>query len=375
MPTFVKIVERFAEAGCTLYTTEEEYSAMKNPMACVFRFKASCGHDNTVTLTNFWYKGTGTRCKDCTKQTVSKKNSGRSDNNRQEYEGILKLASYIEDEFYIERTNEGCLSDMLVKPKYQEDDRWLMVQVKTTQDICHNLYTFSFHENDYTDCIVLCMCMKDEKVWLFDNSQVIGKKKMNIGVTEKSEYFSCQVKKESLGESLHRSYALYRKFSMQHGMKPRSVQQQQEQDYRRLREKGIPYMEFVYPEVENRAYDFIVNNYRIQEKVASIAKKNTKRPIYVVNLYRTLQTRNPNARKYKSYNKGENDFYWIWKKDNKDTFYVIPEDALIEREYVQVDGNLDNKKKSFSLADWTNEYKYSLSDKHLQQKLEGLLGF
>lgn len=376
MPSFVKIVERFAEAGCVLYTTEEEYNNMKNKLAGIFRFKASCTHDNTVTLTNFWYKGTGIKCKDCIKEVVSKKNiinNSNNDCNKQEYEGIVKLSSFIEDEFYIERTNEGCLSDILIKPKYLQDDKWMMVQVKTTQDICHNLYTFSMHDNDYTDCLVLCMCIEDEKIWLFDNSQIIGKKKFNIGVTEKSEYFKCQVKKEDLAESIHNHYALYKKFTKEYGVRPRSVQQQQELFYKRLREKNIPYIDFVYPNVEGRAYDFIVNNYKIQEKVASIVTKKNKKQFYMVCLYRS--SKSGKMRDYRCYNKGDNDFYWIWKKDDKDTFYVIPEDALIEREYIQIDGNLDNKKKCFTLAEWTNEYKYSLSDKDLQKKLEGLLGF
>jgi len=366
MPTYTQAVQKFAEKNCLLYTTEEEYKDMPCAgMKGIMRFRAVCGHNNTVTLTNFWYKDTGLNCKDCIKDVIRKKNSvSHTDFFQQEYEGIVRISSHIEDEFDIQRTNEGCLSDILIKPKYQKDDKWMMVQVKTTQDICHNLYTFAINMNDYNDCVILCICLKDDKMWVLDNTQVMLKNKLNIGVTEKSEYFMYQVKTTDLAESMHLNYALYNKFNKTTGVLPITIQQKQEQIYRRLRENAIPFIDFVYPNYESRVYDFTIKKYKIQEKVASIAKKSSMNPCYVVEL----------SRHKTCYNKGDNDFYWVWKKKDMETFYIIPEDILVEYEYVQTDGNMNNKSKTFTLKKWTEPYKYSLSDKDLRQKMESIFG-
>jgi hypothetical protein len=66
MPTFSQIFQKFADAGCVLYTNEEEYNQMKNPIASVFKIRQ-------LVLTNFWYKGTGVNCKECMKKIISKK--------------------------------------------------------------------------------------------------------------------------------------------------------------------------------------------------------------------------------------------------------------------------------------------------------------
>lgn len=372
MPTYTEIVERFKQGDCTLTTTEDEYNKLKNHMASVFGFIATCGHENTVTLTNFWYKGTGKICKECMKKKVSEKNTKSRvdyDSHAQEYDGYEKIASYIEDEFEIEKTNEGCLSDMLVRPKYMKDDKWMMIQLKTTKDICHNLYTFSFRNSYYPNCIIVCICLKDEKLWVLDNTEVFGKSKLNIGVTTKSEYLVNQVSSKNVSEKLHTIYALSSKVRYASGMLPLSINQQQEQSYRLLREQKLCFLNFEYPKVEAREYDFLVNGYKIQEKVATIAKKNTKNPLSIVGLYRTGTK---GGHTHTCYNKGDNDFYWIWKKDNKTTFYIIPEQTLIHKKKIQVDGNLDNKSKSFVLSEWTEDFAYSLDDPKLQHKLEQL---
>ena len=48
MPTFKELTERFKSSGCELYTNEEEYNSMKRHMSSIFRYKATCGHENTV---------------------------------------------------------------------------------------------------------------------------------------------------------------------------------------------------------------------------------------------------------------------------------------------------------------------------------------
>jgi len=45
------VAQIFTDKGCELYTSKDDYKKMIRPNACVFSFIASCGHNNTVTLT------------------------------------------------------------------------------------------------------------------------------------------------------------------------------------------------------------------------------------------------------------------------------------------------------------------------------------
>ena len=374
MPTYKEIVEKFKAVGCVLHTNEDECNKMSDPFKSIFRFKSVCGHDNTVTLTNFWYKGTGAqKCKDCMKQDVSETLvESKNDCNLIEHNGFLIIKSCIEEEFDIRKTKEGCLADIIIKPKYVEEDAWLMIQLKTTKDICHNLYSFSIHKNDYKDCVIVCICIKDNKIWVLDNDHVKGKIKLNIGLSDVSSYFKYQVDKTKLCDVLTNKYIDVDKMYLEYCMIPRNICQQQEQEYRTLREQHISFLDYKYPEIDGRVYDFTINNYKIQEKVASLSKKNARNPVHVVTLGRSTGSFVDSHRAYKE---GDNDFYWIWKKGHTKTFYIFPEDELLKRGYIQENNNNIEKRKSFALCSWTDEFKYSVDDINLQNKLQSIFGF
>jgi hypothetical protein len=364
MPKYNEIFSRFEENGCHLLTSEVEYKDMKVPIRCTFKYVATCGHKNTVTLINYWYKKTGLLCKNCVYLKQTEKIVTSTECMEKEYEGFKLIVSNISDEFDITKTYEGCLADMLIKPKYQNDDKWMMIQIKTTEKLCHSLYSFQLHNKAYTNCIIACICLGEKKLWVIDGEDVLTKSCLNVGCTKKSEYFRYQVDLSKFSEILHNKYAITKKFKLEYGLKPISICQQQEQFYRRLREHGLQYIKFDYDVIDAQVFDFCVNKYKIQEKVATPCIKKNGLILYIVFMYRSTLS--------ECYNKGDNDFYWIWKKNDLKTFYIIPESELIDRKYIQVDGNLNNKKKSFTLADWTNMYKYTLDEKDLQKKLEKL---
>lgn len=367
MPTYKDVVSKFAEAGCELYTTEEEFKSWPKTSHGICKFKASCGHDNTVTLTNFLCKGSGKICKSCMAQRVREIGRSQKDPHLCEYESFCIISKFIQDKFEVKKTNEGCMADMIIKPKNVDADEWLMIQLKSTQCVCHDLYTFKMNNNSYPDCVILCICIQDNRMWVFDNHQISVKNNLNIGLTDKSKYSSFEESNSTINHCLLAKYRKYKKVSCDEANVPKSKFQQQEQVYRRKRETEIPFLPYVYPVLDNRVYDFMINNYKIQEKVSSIAKKHSNNPIHVSCLYRSCK----GETRQKCYNKGDNDFYWIWKKDT-DVFYIIPDKELVERKYIQVDGNLDDKKKTFSLASWTDKYKYTLGDVDLQEKLTKL---
>ena len=378
--SYDEIRKIFEDKECELYTTKEQYDEMKTPNKSIFHFKTSCQHDNTVTLTNFIQKGSGVICKNCNKINVSLKLSNYQKDNsistsvglEQEYRGYKHIYSIIEDEFDIQKTNEGCLSDFVIKPKYIEDDKWMMIQIKTCQNICHNLYTFSSHGTNYENCLVLCLCLNDSKMWLIDYIRLIDKNKLNIGLTEKSEFFKFQYDNDELKEQFHKEYATMKRFKKEICLIPRSPNQQVEHRYRLIREKKLPYLNFVYPEVEGQRTDFYINSYKIQEKVAfpKTGRENT----YIVSLHKNNGKLNKKA-VHKCYEKDDNDFYWAWIKDTN-SFYIFPESILIQKEYIQVNNNLEDKKQAISVnvfnTNWTKKYKYQLDDIDLINKLKKL---
>ena len=65
-----------------------------------------------------------------------------------------------------------------------------------------------------------------------------------------------------------------------------------------------------------------------------------------------------------SYQKGDNDFYWLNVNDKK-YFYIIPEDELIIRNYINVDKTTTitltpNSKKGNNI--WANEYLFDYTN-------------
>lgn len=63
------------------------------------------------------------------------------------------------------KTNEGCLADMVVKPKDSHENKWLKLQLKCVSQASSGIYSFRI-TNDYTGCLIVLMCVKDNKLWL-----------------------------------------------------------------------------------------------------------------------------------------------------------------------------------------------------------------
>jgi hypothetical protein len=86
-------------------------------------------------------------------------------------------------------------------------------------------------------------------------------------------------------------------------------------------------------------------------------------------------------RKYIPYNKGDNDFYWLWL-DKSDYFYIIPENILIEKNIIKTPTDDVNKKydsyiyirsyENDKTKYWYNNYKYDFKDKELTTKINNL---
>lgn len=362
------IVALFEEKGCELYTTEDEFILMKTPDKSVFSFKASCGHDNTVTLTNFVCKCSGVTCKTCMNIRVRDKliefhkdNDQPADKNHVlETEVYNKLNNILNNDLDIMKTREGCTADFIIRPKNNGEDMWLGVQLKTTRGICHDLYTFSLRGKKYENMVILCCCTHDDSMWLipFDAVSHI-KNNLNIGLTNKSVYSKYKVNQPSLLTSLIHYFGTFKLDSQKHYMIPKHIYSQNEIKYSEKREYHCDFLTFVAPEIEQSYYDFKINGRNIQEKVAT--KRIGRKDAYITYIRRSKG----NNVKHQ-YKLGMNEYYWIHIPDS-DLFYILPESELYDNGYINGGSSSKNdisNKMSINISTnykraWYHKYQYN----------------
>ena len=320
------VYDIFKNKGCILYTTKEEYESLKSPSYKRVNFKAKCGHDNDAVLDGFIFKDTGVICKQCTTAKVISdlQNLNLSDDHpgfQLEHKGFLLIEKILKDDFDVIKTTEGCLADVIIKPKYELSNRWIMVQMKSTHGIYKkDGYKFGFKEKSYENMIIICVSISNEKIWVFDWTRVRNSTGICIGLTEKAKYYDSEVTHDDLPNVIHDYYTKLNKYNKEYVMIPTSINQVTEYNHRLKREKEIPYLEYVYPEVGNLKVDYYINNYKIQEKVAYPYNKNNK-TIYMFCMKKCVKGNDS------CYDKGDNDFYWIWLRDTNE-FYIIPDDTV-----------------------------------------------
>jgi hypothetical protein len=377
--TYSNLVEKFQKEKCQLSETKESFDEKCSEISEISKLKvdfiASCGHPNTVTITNFISKKSGLLCKDCikikVKNTLQEYHSDKtliaSKNHIQESDVYNLLKTILIKDFEVCKTNEGCRADFIIKPLNAFDDKWLLVQLKTTTKLCHSLYTFHLNDNKYDNHIIVCYCIEDQLLWLIPHDKIKHLKSiLNIG--KNSVYDIYKTDFNNIDQILLNHYNTTTLFNQSTCMIPRSINQQIEVKYKTLRENNIKFLTYIYPEIEQCCYDFMVNTYKIQEKVAS---KRLDRSGFTVMLHRSAGKVN-GKRTYCAYSPGMNDFYWIHIPDS-DIFYILPEHELITQGFIRE--NTINKSRAhigLSLTiNHTNSWycKYQFNYKSLDENI------
>ena len=122
----------------------------------------------------------------------------------------------IKSEYDYKKTFEGCLADIIVKPKNKPNDSWLQIQVKTN---AARLGTHSFHSSKkYIDCLILCICWEDKKMWIFDGNY-IEISKISIGFN-KSKYEVNECTPENMIAKLNDYYGKFNLFRFEESNSP-----------------------------------------------------------------------------------------------------------------------------------------------------------
>jgi hypothetical protein len=338
---YENVVEEFNKRNCQLITTKEEYlQILEISKKCNYKLNyiASCGHNHTVFYNVFKSRNTGVVCPSCKNKKTCKTIKTKMENNElskncnieQEFKFIKEFQKFIKNDFDTVKAFDGCNVDLIYKPINIIEDKWVGIQVKTTNI---RRLTYSFHINNiYKNCLILLYCIEDKKMWIIPENIINNQKKISIGYN-KSKYDCYNVSEKDIIYKLNEFYNNTTKFNFNIINTPTNIYQQREQIFRKYREQIINFIKFDYDEMEATVYDFKINNLKIQEKVYTSNKEN---------MFRFILCKNNGLNNIVQYDIGDNDFYWL-NCDNKETFFVIPEKSLIEKGFI---GNkTENKNK------------------------------
>lgn len=354
IPTYEFVCKKFSDKNCFVTMTKEEFDEIYKNNNCKIKYTACCGHENNVSYKNFTTLNQGLNCPKCVnKNTGEKLKEFRVGDNKnsclQEFKCINYFKNLISEHFTMIKTFDGCKADIIIKTICEEHDLWLGIQVKTTyKKTDREQYYFRLNNGQYNNCILLCICEEDKKMWLIPYQEVHGLK--TIGIANKSKYNKYEVTSENLIEKLQIYYDSTTKFDLNVLNTPTNKTQQQELEYRTLRESKIDFIEFTNNQVEGLVYDFKIGEKKVQEKVGSIVHNNPNS--FSFNLIK-YECRVEGKCVNQCYEEGDNDLYWLNCKNKK--FYVIPEKELIENGYI-------GKKQKLYVSptnentEWCNKY-------------------
>jgi hypothetical protein len=317
---------RVKEKGCILDWSEEDYKQHYSSAKTVIPITSSCGHKNTVQISNLLYTSTGVKCKQCLYQEMRENTLNvPKDTTLIEYNAIKTLQEFCDGPIIMKILKEGCLADLCYKPSGSLDDRWLPVQVKTRTHLCKGKFSFGI-QNTYSNMFVLLFTTKAQRIWILDGNHIkidrinIGK---NVSIYSKYEV--------QVFELIDKLISLYKEYT--HYLKPLCELDvpitdfaKRELEFAQYRSYILKNVQFEYPELSHREYDFIVNKvYKIQDKVLTKNLKKGNIISYSVSLGRR---RKQNLVQYKL---GDNDFYYF-HLPCKMGAYIIPEKDLYEHE-------------------------------------------
>lgn len=309
-----------------------------------FIILCSCGHRREIN-SNSVRRCLSNKCLDCAlKESHEKLRSQQSitdvpTSSQSEYDSVTFLRNIISDSWDVILMNQGTRADCIIKPKSNlSENQWMMLQLKSTGKKNHfNSYHFSLHKNDYSNIVLTCMCVNDNKLWFVDPEIVKFKSSLLVSESPDSKYakYSCKIDKinEKLLELYNNNY--YTKIDIETANSTAPKKFIKEQDYIKLREEKISFLKFEYSEIIGLRYDFIVNGKKVQEKSQNCKNPSKKMEGYSFSITKSGKKDGKKAKV--PYCKGDNDFYWLNIPDKK-TFYLIPEELMIDFGYIRVNG-------------------------------------
>jgi hypothetical protein len=367
MQNYLKVIKIVEDTKCTLLTTFEEFeekrkTVLKKLYSYVrIDFIGVCGHNSSAVFTNFKSRKTGIRCKECVAKESREimKNKKKDIGSKVETDSLKLFEKYLSPFYEVQRTKEGCKADLIIRPKDSEEDIWIPLQAKATQQICHKMYSFRGLDRDYTGMLLICSCISDDKIWIIPYGDVTTKSKINISVRSKYNKYLVE-DKTKMNEVIEKYECTTNCYDI--FMTPVCEYQQREQEYVKKREIYINFLNYVYPELHNTSTDFMVNGKKIQEKVMGYESKTNS-------LHCSMASNNgrdeKGKRKWRTYYLGENNYYWL-HSSHDDRFWIIPEIKLHKRNKISDSDKIENKKTLRFNADnvpkWIKKWEFNYKE-------------
>lgn len=380
-----RIIGEFEEKGCKLLTTKEEFLSpenlqQRNLYKIKLRYIALCNHEHNVFYNVFKYQNSCTKCPKCwsrenglrTKKMYEVNEVSKIYTLENENSIIQKINDKISIIFDVHKAFDGCLVDMMIKPKTITEDKWIGIQVKTTNANCSG---YNYHiNNSYKNCLILCYTIRDNRLWIFPENVISGITKITIGKKKSKKYGQYEIIFDNIIDVLINLYENTSKFEYDVLNTPINIYQKREQDFRKFRESMLPQFEYKCDELEGTEYDFFLNGLKIQEKVC---QKNNKGACMFF-LQRNQK---------RCYALGDNDFYWLNSSD-KDYFLVIPESILLQQgflNYTQNGERVEGKRKAMKVTfrdklnkqiEWLQPYLFNyntINEENEKTRLEALI--
>lgn len=380
---YEEICKYFENNKCKFLTTKEDYENIIDINLTNIKYEVTCCNKIIEsTYTNFRHKKNKDKCYKCNiniiniKEKLSKNNSNRNNEFNvpnliyQEYCGYLYIKELLEKDFIIKKNINYGKSDFIIKQKNNDNDEWIKVQLKTTSHIQNYQYIFALLNKNYDDHLLILLSIEYKNMWFLNGNISKDIKKLHINKNS-NKYKNNEINKENIIYETNNYYNSLKKFSEKESNKLINKYLKRECEFYKKRENMSLNVKIEYPEIEGTIYDVIINNYKVQDKVYSIVDKINYN-IYIVHKCN---------KKYIPYNKGDNDFYWLWL-NKSDYFFIIPENILIEQHFIKTPRQNINKKyithiyirphENDKIKYWYNNYKYDLKDKELATKINNL---
>jgi hypothetical protein len=154
MYDYDKTCQKFLEVNCKITDTKEEYEKRnKDEKFSKCNYIASCGHQHVVFINVFFSRKTGLVCPSCkSKENANKKKEEMKDDKLKYLKIELRCINYFKETckgFEIHKAFDGCKADLIIRPLGEKEDKWIGIQVKTTER--NNHYEFGLHQtyDDY----------------------------------------------------------------------------------------------------------------------------------------------------------------------------------------------------------------------------------
>jgi len=252
----------FEENKCKLLTSFSEFEKLskdqRNIQNVHVKYIAICNHENDITICSFVQHNCGRMCKKCTTLDIkktSKKSDGAAKSTSMEDDGIEYLITILQDYFDIKLSDEGCLTDFVIKPKNINDDKYLQIQLKTTEKAISS-YKFTFHCNEYKNHLIICLCLFDKNMWLFNGNDFVVTQGISIGKKDSKYSDNKIINFDDLVKRLTDFYEILPNFTWKEINIPISDDCKKEQEFRRHREQICNFITFAYPTRHGLVYDF-----------------------------------------------------------------------------------------------------------------------